>query len=331
MSDAAMTADLRGARAAGASGLSESERSLLEVFAAAQDAVLAYQARVALEGHLPTATDRALRERIRDAPSARALLRVTDQDPKTRRQAYRKYQGVHWTLVCLALIAARILRTGSLGHVFLVWNLALAWIPLVYAFIAYRLYRSRFHNFILIALCAGIWLLFLPNAPYILTDLIHFRVENNPIFWYDLLMLLWFSWTGFLLGFASLYLMQQIVADAFGRFAGWLFVFIGAVPRTDWLGELFVRDARGFVLTGLELLAGDGAPPPQWPLERDPYVLESSVPGVFVAGDHRDTPSTQGALVSGRRAAEAVAAALGGPERTVPAGSTGSPGSTSRA
>jgi uncharacterized membrane protein len=129
------------------------------------------------------------------------------------------------SLVCAALIIARVIRTGSLAHIFLVWNLALAWIPFVYAFIAYRLYKSRFHNLLLIAACAMIWLLFLPNAPYLLTDLIHLRVENNPIFWYDLLMLLWFSWTGFLLGFASLYLMQQVVADALGRAAGWVFVF----------------------------------------------------------------------------------------------------------
>jgi thioredoxin reductase (NADPH) len=69
--------------------------------------------------------------------------------------------------------------------------------------------------------------------------------------------------------------------------AGWLFVFIGAVPRTDWLGERFVRDGRGFVLTGLGLLDDEGRPPADWPLERDPYLLESSVPGVFVAGDVR--------------------------------------------
>ncbi len=66
---------------------------------------------------------------------------------------------------------------------------------------------------------------------------------------------------------------------------GWLFVFIGAAPRTDWLGDGFVRDARGFVVTGPEL----GDRPPGWPLARAPYLLESSVPGVFVAGDVRAT------------------------------------------
>lgn len=65
-----------------------------------------------------------------------------------------------------------------------------------------------------------------------------------------------------------------------------LFVFIGARPHTDWLGERFVRDERGFLLTGPDLVV-DGRPPPGWPLARNPYFLESSVPGVFVAGDVR--------------------------------------------
>jgi thioredoxin reductase (NADPH) len=59
------------------------------------------------------------------------------------------------------------------------------------------------------------------------------------------------------------------------------FVFIGATPRTDWLEGVVARDERGFILAGAEVRAAG------WPLQRDPYPLETSVPGVFVAGDVR--------------------------------------------
>ncbi|MFM9726913.1 response regulator [Streptomyces sp. V2] len=68
--------------------------------------------------------------------------------------------------------------------------------------------------------------------------------------------------------------------------AQWLFVFIGAAPLTDWLDETVLRDGRGFILAGPDLTP-DGRPPAGWELDRPPYHLETSVPGVFVAGDAR--------------------------------------------
>jgi thioredoxin reductase (NADPH) len=68
--------------------------------------------------------------------------------------------------------------------------------------------------------------------------------------------------------------------------AGHLFVFIGAAPLTDWLPAEVMRDQSGFVKTGPDLVV-DGDRPPGWDLDRDPYLLESSIPGVFVAGDVR--------------------------------------------
>jgi thioredoxin reductase (NADPH) len=64
------------------------------------------------------------------------------------------------------------------------------------------------------------------------------------------------------------------------------FVFIGAQPRTEWLDGTLVRDERGFILTGPDLVV-DGRRPRGWPLDRDPWPLEASIPGVFVAGDAR--------------------------------------------
>jgi thioredoxin reductase (NADPH) len=83
--------------------------------------------------------------------------------------------------------------------------------------------------------------------------------------------------------------------------AQWLFVFIGAAPLTDWLDGVVRRDDHGFILTGPDLLSG-GQPPREWPLDRPPYHLEASVPGVFVAGDVRSESAKRVASAVGEGA-----------------------------
>jgi thioredoxin reductase (NADPH) len=83
---------------------------------------------------------------------------------------------------------------------------------------------------------------------------------------------------------------EQVPADA-------LFVFIGATPRTDWLGDAVARDDQGFILAGRDPVQGCNGHVP-WPLEREPYPLETSAPGVFVAGDvHRGSVKRLAAAV----------------------------------
>ena len=65
-----------------------------------------------------------------------------------------------------------------------------------------------------------------------------------------------------------------------------MFIFIGALPRTDWLAGLVERDERGFILTGPDLIR-DGQRPKGWTLDRDPFLLETNVPGLFAVGDVR--------------------------------------------
>ena len=82
-----------------------------------------------------------------------------------------------------------------------------------------------------------------------------------------------------------------------------LFVLIGAAPHTDWLAETVARDPQGYLLTGQLAATKDAAP--AWPLERPPMLLETSVPGVFAAGDVRS------------RSLKRVAAAVGEGATTV--------------
>ncbi|MCL6511234.1 MAG: DUF1361 domain-containing protein [Anaerolineae bacterium] len=121
------------------------------------------------------------------------------------------------SLICLSIWAARAIYVGAPSYRFLLWNLFLAWIPLLCA-----LMTERSRGWLAVA-CGAAWLLFFPNAPYIITDLVHLRDHGRWMFWVNLIMLLSFAITGLLLGYLSLYVMQKRVKRHFGPLAGWIF------------------------------------------------------------------------------------------------------------
>jgi uncharacterized membrane protein len=176
-----------------------------------------------------------------------------------RRQAAVVASLAFATLLCALMLAARALYVGRVGPYFgLQWNLFLAWLPMLGALVAYNLgkrYGRRAWPLILPFLLG--WLIFFPNAPYILTDFIHLGSRGGAPLWYDLLMVATYALTGLFLGLVSLYLMQSLVRRAFGAATSWFFtfgvlavtgfgVYLGRFPR--WNSWDVVTDPTALLL-----------------------------------------------------------------------------------
>jgi len=130
--------------------------------------------------------------------------------------------------VCVALVFARIVSTGNLRYGFLIWNLFLAWVPLIFSLLASDKYQeSPVRDWGFLGLAGG-WLLFFPNAPYIFTDLIHLTTRFYGHFWVDLILILLCALTGLVLGFVSMFLMQSVVSRMYGQMWGWFFISVVA-------------------------------------------------------------------------------------------------------
>ena len=134
--------------------------------------------------------------------------------------------------LCVALLVARWIYSDPGAYNFLAWNLFLAWIPMIAAVLVYDMHRRGKGAAPLLALGA-LWLLFLPNAPYLLTDLIHLGTRDDAPLWFDLVLFTAFAWTGALLGFLSISLVQVVVRRAAGAVWSWAFVG-GALVATSF-------------------------------------------------------------------------------------------------
>lgn len=149
------------------------------------------------------------------------------------------------------MIVVRIVITGQFSYIYLIWNLFLAWIPLILAVIMlYKLSVNLKWTWIL-TLLGLLWIVFYPNAPYMITDFIHIRRGETLLVWYDFVIFSLFIITAFIVGFLSLYLVHRIVAKVSkSNVIGWMFaifvqllsgfgIYLGRVKRWNSWDALF--------------------------------------------------------------------------------------------
>ncbi len=166
-------------------------------------------------------------ETLEQSEAVRAALHRHDARRISRRQAQLAIGALLVaSAICVAMIFVRQLFVGYASYAFLVWNLTLAWIPLVFAVITYRFHALGRQRRLLFLFCAFAWFVFFPNAPYMVTDFVHISPIHIAPEWLDVITVISCAWTGLCLGYLSLYLMQEIARERFGRGRSWIFVVL---------------------------------------------------------------------------------------------------------
>lgn len=113
--------------------------------------------------------------------------------------------------------------------IFLAWNLFLAWVPLIFIKVVWEREARRQLPFGLLMVYLLVWLLFFPNAPYIITDLKHLKGASENIIWYDALMIFTFSVAGFLTGLYSIRIVHRIITRRWNERLAWLTVLMSMI------------------------------------------------------------------------------------------------------
>lgn len=156
---------------------------------------------------------------------------------------------------CVIMLAGRYAVTGSIHYAFLVWNLFLAWIPYTASSWLVIIGEKPGKTAAAVSAVLGaVWLLFIPNAPYILTDFIHIIVQpypsgsdhgflsGRPILWYDIILTASFAFIGHLIGLVSMTHIHHLVRERFSSGAAW--ILIGAVILLSGYGIYIGRFQR---------------------------------------------------------------------------------------
>ncbi len=163
------------------------------------------------------------------------------------------------SVLCAILVSFRASRVEFMDLRFLIWNLFLAWLPLAFSMAALVWARVAKGTSLAVGLCVcGVaWLLLFPNAPYLMTDLIHLifagrwhRYDvDGLLVWFDLVLVFLFTWCGLLLGYVSMNQIHAIVRHYSDSLFGWAFVF-----ATSMLGGFGVYLGRIVRLNSWDVL-----------------------------------------------------------------------------
>ena len=129
------------------------------------------------------------------------------------------------SIFACSLVVIRVLWSLQATYISLIWNLFLAWIPHILSY-TLRKNRTKVNNKILLYGWICLWLVFYPNAPYIITDLFHLNERFGAPLWFDLVLIYTFAGLGMILGLISLWDTHHVINDRFGNTRGWQFVFL---------------------------------------------------------------------------------------------------------
>ena len=133
------------------------------------------------------------------------------------------YPLVLSTLLATSFFIWRFFYSGSTNYINLMWNLFLAWVPYVLSLLAAGIRQVGKGTWPVLLILGVGWLVFFPNAPYLVTDFYHLDTRPPVPFWYDIGLIAVFAFTGCFLAIASLRTMHLLVEEYLGGLAGWLF------------------------------------------------------------------------------------------------------------
>ncbi len=161
-----------------------------------------------------------------------------------------------WSIVVsMVLLGVRFLFSSDDFYLFLPYNLFLAIIPFILSWLISVYAQKKTKSWLLLVSAGLVWLIFFPNAPYIMTDFIHLKGRSGISIWFDGVLILSFACAGLLSGYYSLYAMQKLVMRQWGKLTGWIFTasILALTSFGVYLGRFLRWNSRDLFLDPIRI------------------------------------------------------------------------------